>query len=73
MTRDEILETIKREELSVGSLMEIIEQYIFDRKGVTIKVKHPGNNILQVQMMLTAYTYNILPWYTLELFKNKLE
>ncbi len=73
MTRDEILETIKREEISVGSLMEIIEQYILDRKGKIIKVRHPGNNIMEVQRMLTAYTYNILPWYTLELFKNKLE
>ncbi len=70
MTKDEIKELINNTELDIVQIMELIEQYVLDRKNKVIKIKNPGQNKMEMFKIISAYNDNVVPYYVQELGLN---
>ena len=68
LNEDEIKKIIIQTDIAVGHKLELIEQHIFDVKGVTVKINIPNNMVYQM-MMEKAFNVS-LNYFTLKFKEN---
>lgn len=61
MSNEELFKVLKKNELHSAEMCEVVERYVFDRKGITIKIKVP-QDVMRCSLLEQAYN-NALAWY----------
>jgi hypothetical protein len=54
ITKEQAVEICKQTRLQDTQMLLVIERYIYDKKGVTVKINRP-NNIVDAQLMNIAF------------------
>jgi len=54
ITKEQAVEMCKQTRLQDTQMLLVIERYIYDKKGVTVKINRP-NNIVDAQLMNIAF------------------
>ena len=66
ITNEDIKKYLKQTQFTQGESIEIVEKYIFDRKGVTVKINNPDQVIrehllgLAVEVAVRWYRENLV-------------
>jgi hypothetical protein len=54
ITKEQAVEMCKQTRLQDTQMLLVIERYIYDKKGVTVKINRP-NNLVDAQLMNIAF------------------
>jgi hypothetical protein len=54
ITKEQAVEICKQTRLQDTQMLLVIERYIYDKKGVTVKINRP-NNLVDAQLMNIAF------------------
>jgi hypothetical protein len=54
ITKEQAVEICKQTRLQDTDMLLVIERYIYDKKGVTVKINRP-NNLVDAQLMNIAF------------------
>ena len=57
-----IKEIIERKEVHINEILEVIEEYIFEKKGERVKINPPSHPVL-IQMAMNAYENYAAPYF----------